>query len=153
VRGAILLLIAVSAWTLGQNPPGPTQSELELPKGDGAWVLRVVRASGIIAQTTDDVTINSEGMVSCPATQICLARLSADAQKSLNQIISNAKISKTNSKVATVCPNCTITAITLRRLETKNKDQTYFAYWDEKTVAKAPIDLVSIANSALAMSR
>jgi len=147
-------LVLVSAGSLAQKPPaGPSQAELELPKGDSAWVLRVVRAGGLIGKTTDDVTINSEGTVSCPTSTLCVARLSADNQKSLSLLIGAARISKSNSKVGTVCPDCTITAITLRRMEAKNKDQTYFAYWDEKTVAKAPVELVSIANSALTLSR
>ena len=154
LRCAVMWLVLVSAGTLGQKPPaGPSQAELELPKGDAAWVLRVVRAGGLIGKTTDDVTINSEGMVLCPSSTLCVARLSADSQKSLNQLIGGARISKTSSKVGTVCPDCTITAITLRRMEAKNKDQTYFAYWDEKTVGKVPVELVSIANSALSMSR
>jgi hypothetical protein len=154
LRCAVMWIFLVGAGSLGQKlPAGPSQAELELPKGDSAWVLRVVRAGGLIGKTTDDVTINSEGMVSCPTSTLCVPRLSADAQKSLNQLISASRISKTNSKVGTVCPDCTITAITLRRLEAKNKDQTYFAYWDEKTVAKVPVELVSIANSALSLSR
>jgi hypothetical protein len=68
-----LLLLAYSALGLGQNASSSAKPEppsVGLPKGDNAWVVRVVRSGGLNADTFQDITIRSTGQLTIDLVSI-----------------------------------------------------------------------------------
>jgi len=154
------LLIAglFSSVILGQkasSAPTPGPPQVELPKGNGAWALRVVRTGGFTGDSFMDITIISTGHVIFDSGQGQReSTLSPDVLKMLGPAVLSAKFPQIPNpgNDSGGCYDCYTTVMTVRRREPKGKERTYSATWVPTTVGSVPEDFVSISRLALGLS-
>jgi hypothetical protein len=153
-----LLLLVLSALGLGQSASPSAKPEpptLDLPKGDNAWALRVVRSGGLNADTFLDVTIKSTGQLTIDSGQGKReSTISTNMLMMLGPVVLSAKFPKVASPgaVPAGCFDCYTTVITVRRREPKGKERTYSAAWVPTAVGSVSEEFVSISRLALGLS-
>jgi hypothetical protein len=145
VLGMILLLSAVV--TFAEDSPVLKPASLKLSKGNGAWAIQIRRIGGI-KDTYMDMTISSDGKVLCePPAVRCTNSLNSEELKTWTDLVLKAPVPKSPDFIPDPCSDCHITAITIRRRNTKGKDQTLFASWGDASFGKPP-ELVEIVHAA-----
>ena len=133
----------------------PSPPAVDLPKGEDAWAVRVVRPGGLNADTFRDITIKSTGKVTFDSGQGKReTTLAPDALRMLRQVVLSAQFPKVAlpGDDPAGCYDCYMTAITVRRREPKGKDRTYSAAWVPTTVGNVPEDSVNILRLVLSLS-
>jgi hypothetical protein len=133
----------------------PESPSVDLPKGEDAWAVRVVRSGGLNADTFRDITIKSTGQLTIDWGQGKQeATLSPDALKTLGPLVLSAGFPQmANTGIHPGgCNDCYTTAITVRRRERKGKERTYSAAWAPVTVGSTPENYVSISRLVLGLS-
>jgi hypothetical protein len=154
-----LLWLTVFASVLSaQTDPRAAQAatllkpaSLQVPKGEGAWAVRVMQG-GVSAGQSSDVAVTSVGELTClPESEgRCSKVNSGEVLQSVTALMDPKLLRNSKSALGDSCRDCPITSITISRRDEKGKIDTYFAYWDDVTAAKAPFQLVRIATTLLA---
>ena len=148
---AILLLSVVVISALDPSLLQP--ASLKLSKGKGVWAIQIHRVGGLTG-ATKDMTISSDGKVQCsPPEAACRSALSSEELKSWTDLVFNASGPKSSNFLSGTCNDCYITAITVRRRNTKGKEKTLFAYWDDSSSGSPPAELVKIVQSANSLGK
>jgi hypothetical protein len=158
VASAMLLMsvVVLSAFSQ-QNPanlPPPwqlTADSLKLPGGDSGWSVRVTQAGGFTGKVLHDITVTSEGNRTCLVSTSCPANLSMDVLQSLIPLVALPTIPLGEYSRSSLCRDCILTRITVRRREAGAADRTYFAFWDDATANKAPPELLRIVRAVIAL--
>ena len=120
-------------------------ASLEVPKGETSWAARMIRTGGITGRTLD-ISITSTGELKCvPPEGSCPKGISADDLRALAVLVDPKALRNSKSSLSDGCRDCFVTRITVGQRDDKGKIQTYFAYFDDATAAKAPFQLVRIA--------
>lgn len=152
---AVLLAVIFSASVSGQTPadlPGPTPLSVDLPKGDNAWAVRVVRSGGLVAGASLDITITFKGEVTIDSggdkRQV---KLNAVELKALSPLVMTPKVFMTESQLDYGCLDCFVTIITVRRREPDGKDRKYSGFWVPTTAGLPSPELVQIAAAILSI--
>jgi hypothetical protein len=121
-------------------------ASLEVPKGEAAWAMRLIRTGGLAGRALD-VSITSAGEVKCvPADNNCPSISQTDLQ-ALAALVDPKLLRNSKSSLSDGCRDCAVSRITVAQRDPKGKVQTYFAYFDDVTAAKAPFQMVRIALS------
>jgi len=155
---SVFLAVAFSFSGVAQNVASTAKAEppaVELPKGDHAWAVRVVRSGGLDGDSFQDITIKSTGQLTIDMGQGKREiTISPDALKMLGPLVQSSKFPKRilPSYDPAGCYDCSSTAITVRRREPKGKDRTYSAAWVPTTVGTVSEDFVSIVRQVLGLS-
>jgi hypothetical protein len=152
----LLVLTAIPVAVHGSQEASAAlkPAPLELPDGNTAWAVRVIRTGGI-AGSTLDIAVTSNGDVTCvqPANKTCSRTVDSSALQPVASIMTAKEMPKFKSAISKSCRDCLITRITIRRREADGrKVQTYFAYWDDTTAVKAPFDFVRLATQLISLS-
>jgi hypothetical protein len=93
---AAAVLVSLLLSQFGMKP-----APVELPAGNEAWAIRLIRSGGFTSDVVFDVSLNSSGSVRCRVTKSeCPTRLDDDMLKELSQLVS-AKIPETRPTVTT----------------------------------------------------
>lgn len=157
---SLAVLIALAPFQLAQDPPdkGVVATKLaeaasplkaagvEVPKGESAWAMRLIRTGGVAGRALD-IAVTSSGEVKCmPADGMCPS-LSAKDLQALAALVDPKLLRNSKSSLSDGCRDCMVSRITVARRDDKGKVQTYFAYFDDVTAAKAPFQMVRIALS------
>jgi hypothetical protein len=124
-------------------------ASLQVPKGEGAWAVRVMQGGG--AGQSSDIGVTSVGELTClPEGEGRCSKLnSGEVLQSVAALVDPKLLRNSKSGLGDSCRDCVITSITIGRRDEKGKIDTYFAYWDDVTAAKAPFQLVRIATTLL----
>jgi hypothetical protein len=126
-------------------------ASLEVPKGEAAWSVRMIRTGGFAGRSLD-ISITSTGEVKCTSPDgPCPKAISKNDLQSLAGLIDSKVLRNSKSTLSDACKDCFVTRITVGQRDEKGKIQTYFAYFDDVTAAKAPFQLVRIATSIAAL--
>ena len=123
---------------------------LQIPKGEGAWTVRVIQGGGLTGQSLD-IAITSVGELKClpEAEASCSKVASGDALQAVAVLVDPKLLRNSKSSLSDSCRDCSVTSITIGYRDEKAKVDTYFAYWDDVTAAKAPFQLVRIATTLI----
>lgn len=154
---SLLWFTVFSAVESGQNSSDTRAAQasallkpasVEVPKGEGAWAVRVMQMGGVAGQSVD-IAVTSVGDLKClPAGDASCAKVnSGEVLKSVASLIDPKLLRKSKSALGDSCRDCIVTSITIGTRDEKGKIDTYFAYWDDLTAAKAPFQLVRIATT------
>jgi hypothetical protein len=119
-----------------------------VPDGKDAWALQIITRGGITGRGRGDVTVTSDGSVSC--TTPCTFGQSAAALASLSQLIAAAKPSKWKSSVSGTCNDCYLTLLVLQRRSGNGAAKTYTLYWDDTAAVPADVKEIGRAVAKLA---
>jgi len=153
-----LWLTVFASVQTGQNEAKAAQvtallkpASLQVAKGEGAWAVRVMQSGGITGQPID-VGLTSIGELAClPESEgRCSKADSGEVLKSVAALLDPKLLRNSKSTLGDSCRDCIVTSITIGRRDEKGKIDTYFAYWDDVTAAKAPFQLVRIATTLVA---
>jgi len=168
--GVVLTLcMTVSSLTAQDSRPAEaTQFEAtpaQLPRGNNAWSVRVVRSGGFMGQMLT-LTLTSEGKLGCIScadagvsrtlsNEALVAVAPAFDPRALLVSQSTVKVVKPGQSVALDlspwCRDCFVTRITVQHRDSDGKVKTYAASWDDVTAAGVPVDLVKLANSIVSL--
>src|SRR5262245_37030911 len=137
-----------TAVTPRVNPPLPqilagSHRPPALPAEEGTWVLQIITRGGLTGGGGGDITITSQGSVSCtqPHTT-CVKNLSSDALQPLAQFVMAPQLAGWGRSSLSICNDCYVTLLVLHRHEAGGEERTYIAYWDDMTQAKVPVGLM-----------
>ena len=83
----------------------------------------------------------------------CKRTLDSKALEPIASLLLAKTMPKTKSQLTPSCRDCFVTRITIRRREPTRNAQTYFAYWDDGTVAKAPFEFVRVATEVVSLDK
>ncbi|HEX8282535.1 MAG TPA: hypothetical protein VF588_04235 [Pyrinomonadaceae bacterium] len=158
---ACLLVLACASPLAAQESKGdrnesptPKKAEVGLPEGKGAWAVRVLTSGGFAGHGRGDVTVYSDGRVTCtPPAEPCAERRPADALAPLSRLVAAARPLKW--KVATapgVCNDCYVMQLVVRRRESKGRAKTYTITWDESNTAGVTREALRIYEAAVALA-
>jgi hypothetical protein len=132
-----------------QGGPSP----LELPKGEGAWVVQVVSGGGVMGVGRGNFTVTSDGRAACqPARETCPASLAAEALRPLSEAVAAAATQSWQGRAEDVCHDCYFTVMMLQRREPSGAARTYLFTWDDLAAAKLPADVRRVYETALALT-
>jgi len=152
---SISFLLGSSAFRVGQIvAPSIGTPSVNLPKGQNAWAVHVVRVGGLTGDGSGDIKITSENKVTCGDPDAhCKGALMPSDFRLLSELILSSQFAKTKkqSSESLPCFDCFTTAITVRRREAKNKDRSYSGKWESSTTGTVPPDLIRIAQKVLAL--
>jgi hypothetical protein len=149
------LILAFSVLGCAQNSLSSSMADppkVDLPEGQDAWAVRVIRSGGLTGETFRDITINSTGQLTIDSKQGKQEILiSSDDLMKLGHMVLSGKFSKWTDRGhdAAGCYDCYTTALTVRRRERKGKERTYSGTWVPTTVGSVPEDFVSIVQQVL----
>jgi hypothetical protein len=149
------LVLVFSVLGCAQNSLSSSKADppkVDLPEGQEAWAVRVIRSGGLSGETFRDITIDSAGQLTVDTRDGRQeTTLSPDALRMLGQLVLSAKFSKwtNHSNDPAGCYDCYTTALTVRRRERKAKDRTYSGVWVPTTAGSVPEDFVSIVQMVL----
>ena len=119
-----------------------------LPEGKGSWALQLITRGGIAGGGRGDVTVTSDGRVTCgPSAAPCGLRRQAAAPDLLSRLVAAAKPSKWKAPAAGTCADCYLTLFVLQRREGSGREKTYTFYWDDTTAAAVPADVKAIVGA------
>jgi hypothetical protein len=161
---ACLLFVVLVTPILAQDSPpdtgaGATErasrlsplkaASLEVPGAVSAWAVRVIRTGGVAGQSVD-IAISSQGALKCSSAENkCPKEISAKDLQDLAALVDPRMLRNSKSSLSDLCKDCFVTRVTVGHRDEKGKVQTYFAYFDDVTAAKAPFQMVRIATSLL----
>lgn len=121
-------------------------ASLEVPAAVASWAVRVIRTGGLTGQSVD-IAISSQGGLKCSSSENrCPKEISARDLQDLAALVDPKALRNSKSSLSDLCNDCFVTRITVGHRDEKGKVQTYFAYFDDVTAAKAPFQLVRIAS-------
>ena len=127
---------------------------VELPAGEGSWVIQVITRGGLTGGGRGDLTITSQGSVSCqPAEAACGKKLSGEALQPLSQLVILTQPSRWSESTLGVCHDCYMTLLALHRREAGGEKRMWIAYWDETTQRRVPAKVMRIYEAAVALKR
>jgi hypothetical protein len=154
VFALLLTTFDVSVHFAQETPTALKPAPLEVPDGDAAWAVRVIRTGGLRPSVVD-ITVASTGEVTCgpSSSSSCKRTLDSKALEPIASLTTAKTMPKTKSQVSPSCRDCVVTRLTIRRREPMRKVQTYFAYWDDVTVAKAPFEFVRVATEVVSLEK
>ena len=142
---AVLASLLLSQFGLKPSP-------VELPAGNEAWVIRVIRSGGFTSDVVFDVSLNSSGSVRCRVTKSeCPTGLDNDVLKEISQLVS-AKIPESRPTVTT-CNHCVITEVTVEYRDARGKVRKSFAAWSDSSPARVPMEMRTLAAMVIASTR
>jgi len=119
-----------------------------LPEGKDAWAVQIVTRGGISGRGRGEVTVTSDGRVSCGAQATpCAFNQSAAALASLSQLVAAAKPSKWKSPSGGNCADCFVTLFVLQRRSGNGGAKTYTLHWDDATAAAVPAEVKQIGRA------
>jgi len=100
---------------------------VELPAGNEAWAIRLIRSGGFTSDVVFDVSLNSSGSVRCRVTKSeCPTRLD---------------------------DHCVITEVTVEYRDARGKVRKSFAAWNDSSAARAPREMLTLAATVIASTR
>ena len=164
LSAGMILLFAMTlfAQDSSQETRGLEQFEVtpaELPTGNNAWSVRIVRSGGF-AGVTLSATLASDGKLGCAS---CASQPKVLSREDLLSILpspdlktalvgnSTVRTVKPGDKISvlplSVCGDCFVTRVTLQHRDDSGNIETFFVAWDDVTAAGAPADIVRLANS------
>ena len=121
-------------------------ASLEVPKGEASWAVRLIRTGGLAGRPLD-ISITSTGEVKCTPPEGACPSISQNDLRNLAALVDPKLLRNSKSSLSDECRDCFVNRITIGRRDEKGKVQTYFAYFDDVTTAKAPFQMVRIALS------
>ena len=134
-----------SAIKLAESASPLKAASLEVPKGEASWAVRLIRTGGLAGRSLD-ISITSTGDVKCtPPEGAC--SISQNDLRNLAALVDPKLLRNSKSTLSDDCRDCFVNRITVGHRDEKGKVQTYFAYFDDVTAAKAPFQMVRIALS------
>jgi len=156
------LISLVASIALAQEPQAVQPTNVQLPNGNGVWVV-LVRRSGGFAGGSVTVTVNSEKKLNCTACEKepISRTLSENAFRSaipsftfgIPPIPDDVPRSQSDLPPISFCLDCFSTHITIQRRNAEGKIETYAATWNDVTAASAPAEFVKLANTILALAK
>jgi hypothetical protein len=151
----LLLFSMVTVCALASPQAQLTPAKVDLPKGNEAWVIRVIRSGGLTAETTLDVELTSSGSVRCRALATakgeCPKSFEESTMKTLAELVSS-KIPESAPKHVG-CLHCVMTEVTGQYRDAKGKVRKYFAFWSDPTAQGIAKELVQIANTVVSATK
>jgi hypothetical protein len=138
-KGASPIKLAESASPL-------KAASLEVPKGEASWAVRLIRTGGLAGRSLD-ISITSTGEVKCTPPEGVCPSISQNDLRNLAALVDPKSLRNSKSSLSDDCRDCLVNRITVGHRDAKGKVQTYFAYFDDVTAAKAPFQMVRIALS------
>jgi hypothetical protein len=156
-------ILAFSVLGCAQNSLSSTKTDphkVELPEGQDAWAVRVIRSGGLSGETFRDITVQSTGQLTIDTrdgkqeitiSPDALSTISPDALRMLSQMVLSAKFAKSSNRGHDTagCYDCYTTALTVRRRERNGKERTHSGVWVPTTVGSVPEDFVNIVQMVL----
>lgn len=112
----------------------------ELPKGKDSWVVQVVTRGGFAGRGRGDLTLKSDGVVSCSPTvsDPCAAALAPASLEALSKLIASAEPKDWKDKSGGACRDCYVSLLALQRRDAKGHAKSYIVYFDDLTLAQMP---------------
>lgn len=123
---------------------------VQLPEGKDAWALQIVTRGGLTGKGRGDVTVTSDGRVTCSPQNTPCALKQPDA--TLSQRVAAARPSKWRSAAGGSCRDCYLTLFVLQRRKGNGAEKTYTLYWDDTTAASVPADVKAILRAVAAVT-
>lgn len=153
--GILLVLVLLALPPAASAQSGPL-TVLDLPDGNGAWVLRVETSGGFGGRGQGAITLSSAGALACAAVPSCPARLDPEAQRSLTTLIARVPLAspppRRDLPATGVCNDCITTMLTLRRRDAQGVDQVVGYSWNEVTAASVPGEVLRLRAAAFAVA-
>jgi hypothetical protein len=117
-----------------------TYEPAELPEGKDSWVVQVVTRGGFTGRGRGDVTLKSDGVVSCSPTVFdpCAGALTPASLETLSKLISAANPKQWKDKPGGLCRDCYVILFALQRRDAKGRAKSYLVYFDDTTLAQMP---------------
>jgi len=140
-------IAGMSIWSslLAQNPPLPS---LNLPEGEGSWVMRITTSGGFTGQGRGDATLTSLGERNCSQSSVnCSSQLTGEKLQSLKDTALRLEPGKWMT-VVSYCNDCFITTVVFLRRE-NGSEKSYSVTWSDANKTGVPTELVRIVESAL----
>lgn len=112
----------------------------KLPKGKDSWVVQVVTRGGFAGRGRGDVTLKSDGVVSCSPTvsDPCASTLAPASLEALSKLIASAEPKSWKDKPGGACRDCYVSLLALQRRDAKGRAKSYVVYFDDLTLAQMP---------------
>ena len=155
---------APPASSSAQTTVGVTPSRVNLPEGNGVWVV-LIRRTGGFAGVSQEVTVNSTGKLNCALCRDdgISRNLSGTAFQSVTpsfsfgvapvEIAPQSGNASATAALQTFCRDCFRTHITIQRRDADGKVETYAATWDDLTSGQQPSEFVRLADSILGLAK
>jgi hypothetical protein len=147
---------AALTQALGESLPPELRDAfkpVELPEGRDAWALQIVTRGGIAGRGRGDVTVTSDGRVTCaPATAPCALKQAGDPFPSLSRLVAAAKPSKWKNPATGACNDCYLTLFVLQRRAGNGRERTHTLYWDDTTAGAVPADVKQILRAVAGLT-
>lgn len=112
----------------------------ELPGGKDSWVVQVITRGGFTGRGRGDVTLKSDGVVSCSPTvfDACADTLPPASLESLSKLVSAANPKEWRDRPGSLCNDCYVVLFALQRRDAKGRAKSYTVYFDDTTLAQMP---------------
>jgi len=143
---------AGSAIKLADSASPLKAASLDVPKGEASWAVRLIRTGGLTGRPLD-ISITSAGEVKCAPPEGRCPAISQNDLQNLAGLVDPKVLRNSKSSLSDGCRDCVVNRITIGHRDEKGKVQTYFAYFDDVTAAKAPFQMVRIALSVGDLSK
>jgi len=123
----------------------------ELPEGRDSWVVQVVTRGGLTGRGRGDVTLKSDGLVSCSPTVFdpCADTLAPASLESLSKLVHAANPKEWRDRPGAVCRDCYVVLFALQRRDAKGRAKSYTVYFDDTTLAQMPEEVRRLYAHAL----
>jgi len=121
---------------------------IPLPEGNGAWVIRVVTTGGFTGKGTGDFTISSENKILCSAQIPCPKEFKVSDFQPLIEVLS-PDIVLPVVPVMSVCRDCIIRTMTIRRRDPSGIVQIFTTSWDDTTKTRLPQEVMRIYDAVV----
>ena len=141
-------LLASYGFAARQRDTPLQPARLELPKGNGAWAVRVIRSGGLATESSSDLTVSSLGELTCLPKADCSRRLTSDQIQAIS-VLATKRMSDSDSTINLACSHCFITGITLHHRDLNGKVRKYFAHWNYLTSSRVSQELVQLAKTII----
>src|SRR5215510_9225519 len=110
VFALLLTTFDVGVYFAQETPTALKPAPFEVPDGDAAWAVRVIRTGGLHPSTID-ISVTSAGEVTCgtSSNSNCKRTLDPKALEPIASLVLAKTMPKTKSQVSASCRDCVVT--------------------------------------------
>src|SRR5262245_21806508 len=129
-------------------------SQLELPGGEGAWVVQIFTAGGFLGSGGGDFGVTSTGRIVCSIPEMrCPKVVEPSELRSLVEMIPVASLPSTLMQPSvSFCSDCLRRTIVIR-WRSNGMEHTRTASWDDLTRSNVPRAVIQLYDAVAALRK